>query len=36
MIIGATNLQLPKYVAEAITFTKTRPIPPLKMGKKTC
>jgi hypothetical protein len=34
MIIGATNLQLPKYVVEAITFTKTKPIPPLGMGRE--
>jgi hypothetical protein len=34
MIIGVTNLQFPKYVAEAITFTKTKPIPPLRMKRE--
>jgi hypothetical protein len=34
-IIGATHPQLPKYVAKAITLTKTRSIIPLEMGKES-
>jgi hypothetical protein len=35
-MIWATNPQLPKYVVKAITSTKTRPIPLLKMTRKNC
>jgi hypothetical protein len=35
-MIGVTSFQLPKYIIEAIIFVKTRPIPPLKMGRKVC
>jgi hypothetical protein len=36
VMIGATNLQLPKDLAKTITFAKSRHTPPLKMGRKTC
>jgi hypothetical protein len=32
-MIGVTNPQLPEYDVEAITSTKTKPTPPLEMGK---
>jgi hypothetical protein len=35
-MIGATKLQLSKYVARAITFAKIIPIPLLEMGKEIC
>jgi hypothetical protein len=35
-MIGAIKPQLPKHTNEVITFAKTRPIPPLEMGKKAC
>jgi hypothetical protein len=34
-MIGVINLQLSKYATRVITFAKTRPIPPLEMGKET-
>jgi hypothetical protein len=33
-MIGATNPWFFSYVARVITFAKTRPIPPLEMGKE--
>jgi hypothetical protein len=33
-MIGITSPYFTKYIIGTITFTKTRPIPPLEMGKK--
>ncbi len=33
-MIGTISPQFTKYITSAITFTKTRPIPPLEIGKK--
>jgi len=35
-MIKAKNPHLPKYVVEAITSPKTKPISPLEMEKKVC
>jgi hypothetical protein len=37
VMIGVTNLWLPKYAVRVIIFAKTIPIPPFEMGRKeTC
>jgi hypothetical protein len=35
-MIGATTTQLPKKAANETVIVKMRPIPLLKMGRKTC
>jgi hypothetical protein len=35
VMIGTTSPQFTKYATRVIIFTKIKPIPPLKMGRKT-
>jgi len=36
VMIGVTSFQLPKYIIKVRISIKTRPIPPLKIGRKVC
>jgi hypothetical protein len=36
VMIRAIRPQLPKHTTVVIIFAKTRPIPPLEMGKRAC